>query len=361
MITNDVSSDGDASALEFRTTDAYLFFERAAENIVRSFTPRKVIVVGNKVGLLVEALWDRGIETVGVVGSTADLEDVRIDVRSFCITAAADAQHSDLIVWLDTRLLGDGGDRTQDVAAILKQSDRLLVAPIGKREADTIAPLQLVQKLKRINFDPVLAYDAGYLGVGAFLFEVSRGAAGDPVELARHIESIQDARRQALAVERLSAEIAQDGASLRQSEAANGELKAQLATMSTHCNVLKRELLGVQHRLSSVLNTADATAASLRQRRLDAEDSAECAERAEHAEQEQLKFARYAEELKAQLDEMHLSTSWRVTKPIRVFGMQFPLLASVGRKIIKVIYWTITLQLLERLRRRREFRRQLHR
>ncbi len=285
----------------------------------------------------------------------ADLEDVRIDVRSFCTSAVVDAPPCDLIVWLDTRFMGEGGDRARDVAAILKQSDRLLVAPIGKWEADTIAPLQLVQRLKRINFDPVLAYDASYLGVGAFLFEVSRGAAGDCAELARHMESIQDARRQALAVELLSAEIVQDAASLRRSEAVNGELKAQLAAMSTHCNVLERELIGVQHRLNSVLNTADATAVLLRQRRLDKDHSAE------RAEQEQLKFARYAEELKGQLDEMRLSTSWRLTTPIRVVGMQFPLLASLGRKLIKVIYWTITLQLPERLRRRCEFRRQLRR
>lgn len=48
------------------------------------------------------------------------------------------------------------------------------------------------------------------------------------------------------------------------------------------------------------------------------------------------------------------STIWRLTSPIRVVGRRFPFLARNGRRFIKLVWWTMTLQLRVRYSQRRE-------
>ncbi len=61
----------------------------------------------------------------------------------------------------------------------------------------------------------------------------------------------------------------------------------------------------------------------------------------------------FAMDLDAQLKQIHLSTSWRLTGPLRLLGRQVPFLARNGRRALRLALWTVTGQLWRRLEERR--------
>lgn len=64
------------------------FFGRVADELVRAFAPRRVFDAGCALGLLVECLWDRGVEAHGRDLSGWAISEVRADVRPFCAQGA---------------------------------------------------------------------------------------------------------------------------------------------------------------------------------------------------------------------------------------------------------------------------------
>jgi len=107
------------------------------------------------------------------------------------------------------------------------------------------------------------------------------------------------------------------------------------------------------------LFNASANLARLRQRHGEMLDGvrAELAEsRAELAESRRL-----AADLGAHIEKIRTSTLWRLTGPFRVLGRRFPALAWAGERLVRVLYWTVTLQLPARLRERSAYRRMIAR
>src|SRR5438552_12783041 len=60
------------------------FFGAVADRIVQDFAPRTVLDAGCAIGLLVEALRDRGVDAYGVDISDYAISQVREDVRLYC-------------------------------------------------------------------------------------------------------------------------------------------------------------------------------------------------------------------------------------------------------------------------------------
>jgi hypothetical protein len=61
-----------------RTDETFHVFNTLANQLIRSFSPRNVLIVGPGVGLLAEALWDRGVPAYVEYFDDSTLEDVRV-------------------------------------------------------------------------------------------------------------------------------------------------------------------------------------------------------------------------------------------------------------------------------------------
>jgi len=67
------------------------FFALIADQIIRSLQPKRVLDAGCAMGLLVEALWDRGVEAYGIDISSYAISKVRPDMKSYCRVASLTA------------------------------------------------------------------------------------------------------------------------------------------------------------------------------------------------------------------------------------------------------------------------------
>ncbi|MBU6448554.1 MAG: methyltransferase domain-containing protein [Rhodospirillales bacterium] len=56
------------------------------------------------------------------------------------------------------------------------------------------------------------------------------------------------------------------------------------------------------------------------------------------------------------LQQLENSTIWRMTAPIRKIGLRFPFLARNFRRVLKLLWWTVTLQIGARLKQRRQYK-----
>ena len=74
--------------LPYNNIQHKLFFERVAECIIRDFHPITVLDAGCAYGYLVAALRDRGVEAYGVDISDYAIAQVRDDIRPFCISGS---------------------------------------------------------------------------------------------------------------------------------------------------------------------------------------------------------------------------------------------------------------------------------
>ncbi|MCX8498787.1 MAG: hypothetical protein ORN25_05425, partial [Caulobacteraceae bacterium] len=107
---------------------------------------------------------------------------------------------------------------------------------------------------------------------------------------------------------------------------------------------------------------AEAEAESLRQVRALAEANAQ-ADLKNHSLQrqisEQSESLALLEQRQAQIAAAYsaiaTSTTWRVTAPVRQWMARHPGLSTRTRQVLKLIYWTVSLKLPERLKQRRQF------
>ena len=60
------------------------FFGKIADDLVRTFRPRRAFDAGCALGFLVEALWDRGVMASGRDISEYAISNTRPDIRQFC-------------------------------------------------------------------------------------------------------------------------------------------------------------------------------------------------------------------------------------------------------------------------------------
>lgn len=166
----------------YRRDDYWLnFFGNVADTIVRSFAPRRAFDAGCAIGLLVESLWDRGVETHGRDISSWALEQARPDIRP-CLQQGSIAEpiegDYDFISCIEVLEHIAEDDARKAIKAIASATSRVLFSssPTDFAEPTHInvrPPLYWLELWAEAGFAPSVTHDAGYLAPHAYVLERS--------------------------------------------------------------------------------------------------------------------------------------------------------------------------------------------
>ncbi|CAG9267993.1 hypothetical protein PCAR4_760010 [Paraburkholderia caribensis] len=324
--------------LSRRTDEAFHVFNTLADQVIRSFSPRNILIVGPVVGLLAEALWDRGVPAYLEYFEDSTLEDVRLDVRAFCLRdiGSAPSLDYDLVIAV---CVGTWEEHSLSVTyEYLKRRSKtvLFVDLEGVQEVDHAESplLAWVETLQSAGLVPETAFDMQSALIRVLLTRYS----GEPLTAAHLVDFVK--------MRRLSSSL---GRTLERAEKAETEARRKSDELSHAISRIERlqvEALQVQSRLEDAINNVNLA------RMLQAQGSMSPQARDEFRRSQEM-----VQRLSNDLQAVYSSTCWRLTAPIRVIGRQAPSLTRAFRMVAKLAYWTITLQLPQRLQARREFRR----
>ena len=166
----------------YARTDHWLqFFGGVADVLVQSFAPRRVFDAGCAIGLLVEALWDRGIEAHGRDISDWAITQVRVDVRPWCeagsIADPVGAEY-DLITCIEVLEHMPEDEAVRAIQAMAVAAPRILFSssPTDLDEPTHVnvrPPAYWLALWAEAGFAPSVTHDAGYLAPHAYVLERS--------------------------------------------------------------------------------------------------------------------------------------------------------------------------------------------
>jgi SAM-dependent methyltransferase len=279
------------------------FYGRVADEVIRSFAPKRVFDAGCAIGFLVAALWDRNVEAYGRDISEFAISQVRPDVREFCsvgsIAEPIDGDF-DLVLCIEVLEHMPEAEALEAIAMMTRAAPRILFSstPSDFKEPThvNVRPTRYwLRHFAAAGFAPVVEYDATYVCPHAILLERS-----DEGRTERDLTAFAEIVRQRLA------------------RAAEADKTVEIA----------EKLSDVQAVLASEQSARMAAEADWRSL-LDASEAG-WRSRLDAAE-------RRSQALEARASVL----------PLRV--------RLLARRASRVAWWTLTLQLRRRLRERREW------
>lgn len=152
-------------------------FAAIADRIVQTLRPRRVLDAGCACGLLVEALWDRGVEAYGIDISAYAIAQARRDIRPYCTVASLTAPvggRFDLVVCIEVLEHMELADADAALANLCAAADTILFSstPVDLSEPTHVNVRPVLDWLLRFaahGFAPVADYDASFVAQHAFL------------------------------------------------------------------------------------------------------------------------------------------------------------------------------------------------
>lgn len=365
------------------------FFGSIADRIRADLMPRRVFDAGCAHGFLVEALWDRGIEAWGRDISSYAVSQVRADMRAFIsqgsITDPIDDTF-DLITCIEVLEHLPEAEAITAIGQMTAAAPRILFSSspndFGEPTHINVKPVRWwLDRFAEAGFVPESEFDASFLTPHAFLL-TRRDAGRAPGDLRLFAELV---RQRMLSHER--------GIGLQGKEAILQALEGRNAELRTELETRRAEAAGLQkaisrergsradaerrarqaHRISAVVDRFIQeikaaiqpleAAGRLRQVPLEQQPAlihAVLTEVPQHVSR-MARALQVAEQdrlvLKHRLDALLYSTSWRVTRPLRLLGGVLP--ARLKRSLIRLarlLYRTVTLTLHRRTGENRSVR-----
>jgi len=242
------------------------FFGAVADNISRSLGPKTAFDSGCAIGFLVEALWDRGVETQGRDISSFAIGEVRPDVRPYCsvgsVTQPIEGMF-DLVLSIEVLEHVSEEDGVAAIKHMTSATDQILFSstPSDFEEPTHInvrPPIYWIRHFAAHGFAPVLSYDGTYLCPHALLFRKSNGPVDDELlnaaaELVRLRTSLSDQTRRAID---LNIELAQSLRAVRDLDDRQSATEAVRLELASELRTIERELTDERRR-------SDATEADL--------------------------------------------------------------------------------------------------
>lgn len=263
------------------TPEFVAFFGDVADRIVFGLRPKRVFDAGCAMGLLVEALWDRGTEAHGRDVSDYAIGQARPDMREFCaVGTVADPIEGayDLVTSIEVLEHMPEGEALEAIASMARASDRILFSssPDDHDEPThcNVRPIRYwLDRFAAAGFAPVLDFDASFLTPHAYLLERVPGPPAPETlwsfaTIVRQRVTLAEVRARASTLERGIREGEQARATLALREA---ELRArddEIRAREERIDALKAEV----RRLASL---ADRVTADVERRGRDAEHDAE--------------------------------------------------------------------------------------
>lgn len=162
----------------FRSDEWLAFFGAFADRIAADFTPKRVLDAGCALGLLVESLRTRGVETFGIDVSTFAIEAVHESLRPFCrlgsITGDLGGRY-DLIVCIEVLEHMPVRDGEAAIANMCANAGEVLFSssPLDYREPTHVnvnPPEYWAELFARHGFYRDVDYDASYITPWAVRF-----------------------------------------------------------------------------------------------------------------------------------------------------------------------------------------------
>ena len=382
------------------------FFGTVADHLVRAFAPRRVYDAGCAIGLLVESLWDRGVEAHGRDISEWAISQVRPDIRPWCqVGSIAEPVEGEFDLATCIEVVEHmAPEAARDAIRVLAAAAPRILFSSSPTDFDepthvNVRPTAYWLRLwAEAGFAPDVTHDAGYLAPHAYILERSDNGRSERDLIAfadriRHRVALSQvggamfaARSEAadlrarlastesqaasVAAARVAAELQRDANAAERSatETLLAAAKQQLAQEQSRVASLEAEteasrLAWTEARLEADGLTAGTTvlADSLAQvrtelNRKDAElrELAHASETARSAAEHQIWIAR------SELQSVTSSTIWRATRVLRSGGRLVPQRFRRGLRLLpRLLIWTVTLQLPARMRARRDLRARL--
>lgn len=182
-----------------------------ADHIIRSLKPRRVLDAGCAIGLLVESLWDRGVEACGIDISPYAASRVRPDLQKYCSVGSISdplTGHFDLVTCIEVLEHLEETDALKAIENLAGATETILFSsdPYDFVEPTHINVRPLLYWLRAfaaVQFHPDLTYDAGFVAPHAMLFRKSAEATAERedvlqayTELIRHKIIVANTSRQ---------------------------------------------------------------------------------------------------------------------------------------------------------------------
>ncbi|MDO8834501.1 MAG: methyltransferase domain-containing protein [Vicinamibacterales bacterium] len=165
-----------------RNDEWLTFFGRIADRLIEDIEPRQVLDAGCALGLLVEALRDRGVEAYGVDLSSYAIDNLHEKVRSYCrLGSVADDfdRRYDLIVSIEVLEHMPAADAEAAVANFCRHADDVVFSssPLDHREPTHInvhPPEHWAELFARHDFFRDTDFDATFITPWAARFRRRR-------------------------------------------------------------------------------------------------------------------------------------------------------------------------------------------
>jgi SAM-dependent methyltransferase len=290
------------------------FFGRIADELMRSFRPRRVFDAGCAHGFLVEAFWDRGVEAWGRDISRFANSDVRPDLRQYCaVGSIADPIEGryDLITCIEVLEHMPEADAIQAIAAMACVTDRILFSssPSDFNEPTHINVRPAIYWLRLFaaqGFAPDMGYDATFILPHTLMLE-----RADVAPRERDLSACAELVRIRLLLadrERANRELEAERARVNHElviERVNHELVIERARLNHELEV---ERARVNHELEVERAHANSSEAQLIRAICDLETER----------------VRNIAELEAKYQSVVTSTMWVGTAPLRSMGTRVP-------------------------------------
>jgi glycosyltransferase involved in cell wall biosynthesis/tetratricopeptide (TPR) repeat protein len=366
-----------------------VFFGKIADELVRMFRPRRAFDAGCAHGFLVEALWDRGVETWGRDISVFAISEVRADVRPYCsagsLTASIEGSF-DIVTCIEVLEHMTEEEGAQAIANMTAVANRVVFSssPSDFTEPTHInvkPPIYWIRAFAKHNFAPVIGATLPSVTPYALTFE-RRETSPDEDHLLACAEVVRGRIKMAADYDArgaLTARVAELDQAIAQRDQALSEARHKLVV---HDDALRRAeqemaqrdeaLRGAEQELARRDEAFRRVEHELAQRnealRGAGQELARRDEVLRGAEQELAQRETALADLdkivdqhreafrlaRAESEAISTSTFWQSTAVLRAALNQLPPSARRrARQALKLFYWSATLQLGNRLRRRR--------